>query len=119
MANEPWLHRKIAERGERGYNVRCRIKKRVVSALFAAGLVGCAPHNEQIIEQVQADAKQACKFEPDAKPIVDLIPVFGGVASSIADAICNAVNTTPLPAAPGAQVAVTVRGIPVTGVKVQ
>lgn len=104
--------------------------ERLVPMLIVAGLVaGCSPGTDaahspgidtaQLIQKVEAQTKQVCKFVPEAKPIVELIPTFGGVASQIADAICNAVNSTPVVAAPGASTVVSVGNVAVPGVFVR
>ncbi|HEX5326246.1 MAG TPA: hypothetical protein VFW75_06225 [Acetobacteraceae bacterium] len=99
-----------------------RVIANLVPALALAGIAGgCAqgPNAAQIIQEVEARTKQICKFVPEAKPIVALIPTFGGIASQIADAICNAVNSTPRVAAPGAQIVVPVGNVMVPGVLVR
>lgn len=101
------------------------VAKNFVIVAFVSFTASCAPagtktdSNTQEIQQVQNLAKQYCRFEPDVAPIVELIPMFGGVAKNVADAICNAVNTTPQVAAPGATMTVMVRDVTVSGVKVQ
>lgn len=100
--------------------------KSLALMLIATGLAaGCQNQNTasnaaRIIAQVQAGAKEACRFVPDADPIIKLIPTFGGVASSIVDAICNQVKTAVVAAAPGSSLPpVIVHGVTVTGVTVK
>ena len=100
---------------------------RLMIVMVVVGLAGgCQQTSDtptsvvQTIAQVQAGAKKACKFVPDVDPIVKLIPTFGGIASSIINAICSAVNSQVAAAAPGQTLPpVLVEGVSVTGVAVK
>lgn len=90
-----------------------------LALITIASLAGCED-DAKIVQQVVELTRQACHFQPDAKPIEQLIPTFGGVAATIADSICSSVNNTPRAAAvPGAAMAVTVRNVVVTGTVVR
>lgn len=92
------------------------IRKTLIAIALSSLLTGCAgtpgmpgptpggPNDPAaIIANVQAIARQACKFVPTAETILSLISTFTGTspftstASAIADAICASVTATSSP----------------------
>lgn len=80
------------------------MKKLLLIAALALPLAACASGGGTTISDVQARTAKVCSFVPTATTVANILAARNSLvqsASSIANAICNAVTTRPLADGPG------------------
>lgn len=80
------------------------MRKILIIGTACMALAGCGTSNvDGTISQVQATAQKICRFVPTVETVAKIMAGGSAIdtASSIANAICNAVTTLPLADGPG------------------